>query len=231
MRSLIFRILLGSLNRFYDLYTGGPRRPVLLDIDQVCPQLRNLERNWETIREEVLALRENGASMPRYHELDRIHTKISAEPDPDVNWRIFYLYSIGELPQANRAKCPRTAALIDTVPGLFQCFFSVLEGGKSVPSHEGPYRGYLRYHLGLVVPKDNPPSIRVKDIHYTWKEGESFFFDDSWEHEVYNSCREDRIVLIVDIKRPMPQPFALVHTIAEAVMRTVYARPIMKKLV
>lgn len=230
MREAIFRFLMRTLNGFYDIYTGGPRRPVVFDIDKVCPQFRLLDANWQVIREELVSLRAQGADMPRYHELDSIHTAISIEDDPKVNWRIYYLYSMGERPDANRAKCPRTAALIDTIPGLFQCFFSVLEGGKSVPVHEGPYRGYLRYHLGLVVPRESPPSIRIRDVNYTWKEGESFFFDDSWEHEVYNLSKEDRIILIVDIKRPMPQPFALVHSVAEAVMRAVYAKKIMKKL-
>ena len=230
MRATIFRFLLGSLNRFYDVYTGGARRPVVFDIDAVCPQLRALERHWQDIRAEVVALRQERAHMPRYHELDAIHTTISIEKDPNVNWRLFYLYSMGEKPEANRARCPKTSALLDNIPGLFQAFYSVLEGGKSVPAHEGPYRGYLRYHLGLVVPKGNPPSIRIGNVHHTWKEGESFFFDDSWDHEVFNSCPEDRIILIVDIARPMPQPFALVHAIAERVMCTVYARPIMKKL-
>jgi aspartyl/asparaginyl beta-hydroxylase (cupin superfamily) len=36
---------------------------------------------------------------------------------------------------------------------LFQAFFSILDGGKSIPRHAAPYRGYLRYHLGLKVPK------------------------------------------------------------------------------
>jgi aspartate beta-hydroxylase/beta-hydroxylase len=88
----------------------------------------------------------------------------------------------------------------------------------------------LRYHLGLVVPDRNPPSIRLKNQVYTWKEGESVLFDDSWNHEVYNHCDQDRVVLIVDIRRPMPQPFDAVNRLAQAIMKPLYGRHIIKKL-
>ena len=47
--------------------------------------------------------------------------------------------------------------LVAGIPNLFQAFFSILEPGKSIPAHEGPYCGYLRYHLGLIVPEESPP--------------------------------------------------------------------------
>ena len=66
------------------------------------------------------------------------------------------------------------------------------------------------------MPENDPPSIRLKDQVYTWKEGESVLFDDSWEHEVTTSATSDRVVLIVDIRRPMPQPFDAVNRLAQA---------------
>jgi aspartyl/asparaginyl beta-hydroxylase (cupin superfamily) len=137
---------------------------------------------------------------------------------------------MGVRPPTFCARCPRTTALLDGIPGLFEAFFSILEGGKSIPAHVGPYRGYLRYHLGLVVPEKDPPSIRVKDQVYTWKEGESVLFDDSWNHEVYNRSSGDRVVLIVDIRRPMPQPFDGVNRLAQAIMKPVYGRHIVRRL-
>jgi aspartyl/asparaginyl beta-hydroxylase (cupin superfamily) len=159
-----------------------------------------------------------------------MQTGISARVDSEKDWKVFYLDAMGEKPAANRAKCPRTAAALDRIPGLFQAFFSILDGGKSVPAHRGPYRGYLRYHLGLVVPAEDPPSIRIKDRHYTWREGESILFDDSWEHEVTNHSKGDRVVLIVDIRRPMPAPFDAFNRFVEGVMRVVYGKQILKKL-
>jgi aspartyl/asparaginyl beta-hydroxylase (cupin superfamily) len=130
--------------------------------------------------------------IPRYHDITERERYISGTIDPDKDWKVFMLYG------ANKSKCPRTAALIGHIPNVLQAFFSILDPGKSIPAHCGPYLGYLRYHLGLRVPQNRPPSIRIKDQYYTWKEGQSIIFDDSWEHEVYNESDDLRVVLIVD---------------------------------
>ncbi|MFN2624357.1 MAG: 16S rRNA (cytosine(1402)-N(4))-methyltransferase, partial [Chthoniobacterales bacterium] len=61
-------------------------------------------------REELLALLLEKSEIPRYHDLDRMQSYISAKGDPDKAWKIFYLYAMGEKPGANRARCPRTSA-------------------------------------------------------------------------------------------------------------------------
>ncbi len=222
--------LLDGVNRFFDLYTGGRRRPVFFDVAATCPRLLEFDRNQEAIRAELLALMAEKGSIPRYHDLDQMQYSISGRFDADKDWKVFYLDAMGEKPAANRAKCPKTSALLDRVPGLFQAFFSILDGGKSIPAHRGPYRGYLRYHLALVVPEVDPPSIRIKDQHYTWQAGRSILFDDSWDHEVTNKAVEDRVVLIVDIRRPMPLVFDRFNRFVEFVMRQVYGKQIVKKL-
>ena len=222
--------LLIPVNKFYDLHVGGARRPVFYDIAATRPELLELDRNYPVIREELLGILPDKRSIPRYHELDEMQYNISARVAPEKDWKVYPLDVMGVRPPAFCARCPRTTALLDGIPGLFEAFFSILEGGKSIPAHEGPYRGYLRYHLGLIVPEVNPPSIRLKDQVYTWKEGESILFDDSWEHEVYNQCDGDRVVLIVDIRRPMPQPFDGVNRVTQAVMKRVYGRHILQKL-
>jgi aspartyl/asparaginyl beta-hydroxylase (cupin superfamily) len=222
--------LLIPLNKFYDLHVGGPRRPVFFDIAATRPELLELDRNYPAIRRELLGILPEKRAIPRYHELDQMQYDISARVDPEKDWKVYPLNIMGVKPAAFCARCPRTTALLDRIPGLFEAFFSILEGGKSIPAHEGPYRGYLRYHLGLVVPEHDPPSIRLKDQVYTWQEGRSVLFDDSWEHEVYNRSTGDRVVLIVDIRRPMPQPFDAVNRLAQAVMKPIYGRHILRKL-
>ena len=222
--------LLDGVNWLFDFHTGGARRPVFFDVEQAYPPLRKLDRGFPAIREELLWLLAEKKAIPKYHEVDTMQHYISGRFDLEKNWKVFYLYAMGEKPEANRSKCPRTAALLDEIPGLFQAFFSILDGGKSIPAHRGPYRGYIRYHLGLVVPEDNPPSIRVKNQHYTWKEGESVLFDDSWDHEVINKSTGERVVLIVDVRRPMPLPLASLNRFVESVMRLVYGKQILKKL-
>jgi aspartyl/asparaginyl beta-hydroxylase (cupin superfamily) len=222
--------LLIPINKFYDVHIGGPRRPVFFDIAATRPELLELDRNYLVIREELLELLPEKGAIPRYHELDQMQYNISARVDPEKSWKIYPLNIMGVKPEAFCARCPRTMALLEGIPGLFEAFFSILEGGKSIPHHEGPYRGYLRYHLGLIVPEKNPPSIRLKDRFYTWKEGESVLFDDSWDHEVYNQCEHDRVVLIVDIRRPMPQPFDGVNRLVQRIMKAVYGRHVLARL-
>lgn len=180
--------VLSLVNGFFDRYTGGRRRPAFFDVAATVPPLKALTDRWRDIQAEVDALLADGAQFPRYHELDPHIARISQNDDPSKSWRVFLLYAMGEIPEA-RAVAPRTLGLLEGLPGLW-LFFSVLAPGTSVPAHEGPYRGYLRYHLGLRVPKDNPPFIRVLDRNHVWKEGEDVLFDDSWDHEVVNSSKE-----------------------------------------
>ena len=126
--------LLVPLNKFYDLHTGGSRRPVFLDISATRPELLDLERNYQDIREEVLRILPDKRAIPRYHELDQMQYNISARVDPDKDWKIFPLNIMGVKPEAYCARCPKTTALLDRIPGLFEAFFSILEGGKVNPA-------------------------------------------------------------------------------------------------
>jgi aspartyl/asparaginyl beta-hydroxylase (cupin superfamily) len=195
-----------SVNRRFKRAAGGDKRPAFYDIDATLPVFRLLDRNFAVIREEMEAVLNYKERIPRYHELDKGESYISGSDDPAKNWRVFMLHSIAGVPKANQERCPRTTALVQQIPNLYQAFFSMLDAGKSIPAHNGTYFGYLRYHLGLRVPKNNPPTMRVKDQFHTWEEGRSILFDDSWNHEVMNQSDDLRVVLIVDVLRPLPLP-------------------------
>ncbi|MEN0110730.1 MAG: aspartyl/asparaginyl beta-hydroxylase domain-containing protein [Planctomycetota bacterium] len=193
-------------NDWYWRSVGGDDRPVVYNVDAVAPALRTLEdpEAFAAIREELLAVLPDRRDIPRYHELDPGRSHISSDADGDASWRVFMLYAMGAKPADTRSRCPRTCELLDAIPDLFQAFFSILEPHKSVPAHQSPYAGYLRYHLPLMVPEQNPPRMRVRDQWHTWKEGEGLLFCDYWDHEVENHSGEVRVVLIVDLFRPMP---------------------------
>jgi len=192
-------------NKLIRVYTGRERRPVFYDIDATMPELRRLDENFETILAELRTVLPRQAGIPRYHEADAFQAGISALDDRA--WRVFFLnmhWAGKRFP--TRDACPRTVELLDGIPNVLQAFFSILEPGKDVPPHDDPAMHYLRYHLGLIVPTDKPPRIRVHDEYYTWKTGESMFFDDSWNHEVENESEQLRVVLVVDVLRPMIWP-------------------------
>jgi aspartyl/asparaginyl beta-hydroxylase (cupin superfamily) len=214
LRTLLHRIrrhaglynLTRIANPFFDLFLGGRSRPVFFDIDRVLPELRRIDEAYADIRAELEQLLPQQDLMPRYHDLDTDLMQSSARFHRDKRWNVFMLFCYDALPEHNRILCPKTCAAIAHVPHVNQAFFSILDPGKSIPAHSGPTRAYLRFHLGLVVPANDPPSIRVRDQHYTWKEGASVLFDDSWEHEITNHSDGVRAVLIVDVMRPFVLP-------------------------
>lgn len=192
------------MNALYYRDAGGEKRPAFFDIDKTYPSLRVFDRNLSVIQEELEPLLGERQAIPRYHEVVKHEAYISGTFVPEKSWRVFMLRWLpGGGLEANMAKCPRTSAMLDQVPGVIQAFFSILDGGKPIPAHDGPYLGYLRYHIALKVPAENPPTIRIKDQLHTWQVGQSILFDDSWNHEVMNEARDIRVVLIVDVMRPM----------------------------
>jgi aspartyl/asparaginyl beta-hydroxylase (cupin superfamily) len=104
----------------------------------------------------------------------------------------------------NCLRCPATAAVLRAIPGVITGFFSILGPGKRLPPHYGPYRGVLRHHLALIVPEPlEKCGIRVDDQTRHWTEGQSLVFDDTYEHEAWNDTDGERVVLFLDIKRPL----------------------------
>jgi ornithine lipid ester-linked acyl 2-hydroxylase len=89
---------------------------------------------------------------------------------------------------------------------------SILSPRKHILDHRGPYKGVLRYHLGLVVPEDAEACrIRVGEDLRHWEEGKSMIFDDTFNHEVWNDTDETRVVLFVDVLRPLPFPESAIN--------------------
>ena len=54
---------------------------------------------------------------------------------------------------------------------------------------------------------------------YYWKNGEVVFFDDTYEHEAFNNTDKIRVVLFMDILRPMKFPFNLINKFLIFVVR------------
>ncbi len=48
--------------------------------------------------------------------------------------------------------------------------------------------------------------MRVADRIVRWSEGETLVFDDTYDHEVWNDTDGTRVVLLIQIERPLAQP-------------------------
>ena len=184
------------------------------------PWAATLEARWREIRAEalqVLALRDY---VPAFQEVSPDQYRISR----DDQWKTFWLRGFGYRSKVCCDFCPLTAGLVDGVPGVETAFFSILAPGKHVIAHRGVFKGIVNYHLGLVVPrKKENCSMRVGDEFFHWEEGESRIFDDTNEHEVRNDTDEDRIVLMLQFRRPLRSPGREVGNLfIETLKRTPY---------
>jgi beta-hydroxylase len=120
---------------------------------------------------------------------------------------------------------------LEQIPGMSTALFSILGPGKHIREHRGYYNGFLRYHLGLVVPGPvGACRIRVADQVRCWEEGKSLIFDDTNRHEAWNETAQDRVVLYVDVLRPVLFPMSLINRIFIAVISKPFVREGQKKI-
>jgi ornithine lipid ester-linked acyl 2-hydroxylase len=183
------------------------------------PWVRTLEENWRTIRAELDEVLEYREQLPNFQDISTDQESIT----DDDRWKTFFLYGYGFKSEPNCARCPRTTALLEQVPGMTTAFFSILSPHKHIPDHRGPYKGVLRYHLALKIPEPTEACrIRVDGEYATWQEGSSLLFDDSYEHEAWNDTDGIRVVLFMDVVRPLKAP---VRQINDFVIRAISKSP------
>jgi aspartyl/asparaginyl beta-hydroxylase (cupin superfamily) len=204
----------------YEMYIKDPQRPLLscyntiLRSNSDCQPIMPLdlfpdhvlfEQHWKEIAREAMTIyNNNGEKLSAFHEISDWFDEISAG---DRKWKVFMLKWYQGTIEENCNQAPITCGLVNRCPQVKAAMFSILEAGKRIPPHRGPSTGCLRYHLGLRVPKNTGTAkIRVDKTWYQWKNGEGVLFDDTFEHEVRNDSEELRIVLFMDVVRPLKNP-------------------------
>ncbi|HUN26452.1 MAG TPA: aspartyl/asparaginyl beta-hydroxylase domain-containing protein [Steroidobacteraceae bacterium] len=194
------------------------------------PALRILEDNYQIVREECLALLAERVELPRMHTLSATYTSGGIHT---IAWKTF-MFKSGKFIRENCALAPRTAALLRQIPGVYTAFFSILEPHQHIKPHWGYWKGFVRYHLGVVIPDNNRNQLcwlrvnsRVQDRSrpeeiengekYYWKDGVSVMFDDTFLHDAANESDEVRVVFWLDVARRMPWHFSLLNKLFIAI--------------
>jgi beta-hydroxylase len=186
------------------------------------PALKRLEDDYESIRQECLGLLEIKDKLTDMKEMGGNYTQAGIHT---AKWKTF-MFKSGAFVEPNCRLCPKTADLIRGIPEAYTAFFSVLDPHQHVVPHWGYYKGFVRYHLGVVIPNNNedrrcylrvngdPQDNALRDASlvekgelYYWHDGEGIVFDDNYLHEAENRSDEVRVVLWMDMVRKMP--FAL----------------------
>ncbi|MGH9105486.1 MAG: aspartyl/asparaginyl beta-hydroxylase domain-containing protein [Acidimicrobiales bacterium] len=167
------------------------------------PWVESVEAMVPAVRAELDQVLSHRDELPNFQDISVDQASISN----DDGWKTFFLRAYGFRSEANCRRCPKTAALLDSIPGLVTGFFSILSPGKHIPPHRGPWRGVLRYHLALKVPEPAAASgITVGGEEAHWVEGKSLLFDDGYSHEAWNGTDGVRVVLFCDVLRPLRPP-------------------------
>ena len=196
-----------------EIFAGLRAKPIWtsqdLGAENVLNFLKPCEENYETIREELLALRNHRGFQPLKIPTWASKNNSIASPDGSGSvshdkgdWNVFYLMLHEVKFPENCGKCPVTTKLLNDLGqrGYQHAFFSALTPGTHIIKHHGPTNKKLRVHLPLVGAEGS--ELRVADTIVKNKNGEVFAFDDSFEHEAWHRGDATRIVLVFDVWHP-----------------------------
>jgi len=160
----------------------------------------DLEAQWRDIQAEARAITALQAAIPPISDISPDHARL----DTEKKWRSYFMWGYGFKSRANCARCPKTTALLENIPGLRTALFSIHAPGMTITPHKGVTAGVIVHHLGLIIPaaRENC-AIRVADEIVHWREGEMFGFDDTRKHETWNKTSEQRVILLLHVDRPL----------------------------
>ena len=186
-----------------------PRLPAIPFYDrELFPWLERLESATPDIRGELMDVLE-GRSQDFKPYIDYPPgTPVNqwGELNQSPRWSSYFLWRDGLRQEEACERCPRTAALLDDLPMARQpgfaptAMFSALDAHTSIPPHTGSINTRLIVHLPLILP--GPCRFRVGNVTREWRMNEAWVFDDTIEHEAWNSADERRFILIFDVWNP-----------------------------
>jgi len=202
MKSLLLLFLKGIIRSFEKIILLYEKRSVFLT---VYPDLElDLKKNFSLIKDEFVTFFEKNESTPFNILSYRATHKILDKKDV-YKWKTVFLRAYGRSVKENEIYFPVTVNLLKKYKNIVSlAFFSCMEPKFTIHTHKGPFKGVLRLHHGLIVPNSKDIYIIVDNKKYFWKENETFIFDDTFDHSAHNLTNEKRVVLFLDVIRPLP---------------------------
>jgi beta-hydroxylase len=189
-------LLLAPLNFLFTYFTKG-RQGAVFDPRSV-PGLETIKQNYEVIRSEAKVLLDTG-----------VFQRPPAVDEPGYNtfekggWRLYPLkwYTKESGPRAVAA-CPKTCAVMDSIPAVRSAMFTVLPPGAKLGRHHDPVASSLRYHLGLLTPNSEQCALTL--------------------HSAINKTDIVRVILFCDVEKT--QLRGPVKRLADAVNNALVAK-------
>lgn len=187
------------------------------------PWIPGIEKDVSVIQRELRALLRTEEHIPEFQDISEEQRRITRGI-----WQTYIFYAYGVKVEANCRDCPDTAAVLQRIPGMTTGMFSILAPGAHLTPHRGPFKGVMRYHLGIIVPDEMACGIRVGSDVRHWREGSSLVFDDTHDHEAWNKSDQIRAVLFVDFIRDLPFPLSVLN---RGMIRLIGASPFVQNMV
>lgn len=198
-----------------EIYLQQPRRFYFPGLPQIqfyeredFPWIESIESATDDIRGELEDVLTERSRFSPYLESDGSHLGPRGTDLVNSNdWSSYYLWHYGELVAEAAELCLKTVAALEAAPQpqiprqAPIALFSKLTPGTRIPPHNGMINTRLICHLPIIVP-ENCGALRVGSEQRAWVEGETLIFDDSIEHEAWNTSNKERVVLLFEIWRP-----------------------------
>lgn len=180
---------------------------------EVFPEHQLFEQQTPIIRQEIVSY------LQQFHTLSaNTSSAITFGKNfAEDGWRVVLLQFYAKHYPHVEQYFPETLKCLQACQGRVHiAMFSILQPFTQIRLHVGPFRGSMRYHLGLFIPSSPDCYLQLNGEQYRWKNGGSVLFDDTYPHLVVNNTPEVRIVLFLDIQRTAPslrQPMAFLNHI------------------
>ena len=170
--------------------------------------IASIEAKTDLIRSELLAVINDRQKFSPYVKSGNANPGQNNQGlEDNEDWSALYLWNEGHLVAENANLFPQTLNALSAAPmpeitdQAPMSLFSKLAAKSRIPAHNGLLNTRLICHLPIVVPEDCG-CLRVGNEERPWEEGKMLIFDDSIEHEAWNSSANDRVILLFEIWRP-----------------------------
>lgn len=204
--------IFAPLNCLLYLFTEPRGRRVFMDLAEF-PELASVTDNWQTIRAEALKLYEADYFQKTTDTKSGAYFDVGFRTFYKYGWSKFYLKWYGHIHESAQALCPEAVRLVKDIKSVNGAMFSLLPPGSQLTRHLDPLAVSLRYHLGLSTPNDDACYIEVDGIRHSWRDGQAALFDITHLHHARNDTRTPRLILMLDVERPMSLPGRLVNVL------------------
>ena len=219
---LICKIYIKPIEIIYmisSILTLGIRTPEFLDKDKYFSNnyLFEKSKNFKILKQEVidiLSKTDNGDKLVMTSDTYSGENKYIGSSKIIDNgkikaWRLINIKVGDEYTKDAYNHFPFLVKLLENIPEIYSCVISILQEGVHIPIHVGYYKGIMRYMMPLIVPKDRENVfLCVNEKKYNWTEGVGVLWDDTYPHKVYNNTKEIRVVIYMDVLRPLPSLLA-----------------------